>query len=330
MSAPRSGQCLAVVLGVAMATAHACDLPVYRYALERWSPDSHAVLFFFDGEKGAADAEVRRVLGAGECPKPPANVTFREFNRGNDERPLPEETEAEAWERHQADRLPFYIVLTPDGREVFAGKLAVAEARGMLSSPVRERLAGELCAGKMVLLFLRSGRKEADDEASAAMREAMASAGAAGLPLTVLEVGRKDPSEDWLVRQLLTIEEDLPELDSPMVFGVIGRGHVLPPYVGKGISPENIRGLLEMMGGPCTCELKGADGGLDLLMDWDWEGRLSGRLEEAAPVAAPSALKGTDGARLQRRVAQDIAVGVGVLLVVVVGVGVMIWRRRPG
>jgi len=61
-----------------------------------------------------------------------------------------------------------------------------------------------------------------------------------------------------------------------MLFGCFGRGHVR----GRGAS-QALRGdalqLVEFMNGPCTCNIKAADTGLDLLIDWEWEVHLQAR-----------------------------------------------------
>ena len=106
----------------------------------------------------------------------------------------------------------------------------------------------------------------------------------------LVEVRRDDPAEKWLVRQALSVESDLAGFDSPMVFPVFGRGHVMEPYLGKGITTANLAEVAAFMRGPCACEVKDSSAGVDLLTDQDWVAALSGWA--AAPAARSSLLLG--------------------------------------
>jgi hypothetical protein len=89
--------------------------------------------------------------------------------------------------------------------------------------------------------------------------------------LESLEVHRDDPAERWLVRMLLAVEDDLHEIDEPMIFGCYGRGRAMEPYLGEGITQENLLMLIGYMTGSCSCEIKELNPGMDLLTAWDWE-----------------------------------------------------------
>ncbi len=81
-----------------------------------------------------------------------------------------------------------------------------------------------------------------------------------------------DPAERWLMRAMMTVEPDLAGLaDQPMVFAVYGRARVLEPYVGKGITVDNLSQLVEFVTGACSCQVKDANPGMDLLTAWNWD-----------------------------------------------------------
>jgi hypothetical protein len=70
----------------------------------------------------------------------------------------------------------------------------------------------------------------------------------------------------------MTVEPDLAGLvDQPMVFGVYGRARVLEPFVGKGITVDNLTQLVDFVTGACSCQVKDANPGLDLLTTWNWD-----------------------------------------------------------
>jgi len=93
-----------------------------------------------------------------------------------------------------------------------------------------------------------------------------------GLKIGLLTVRRDDPQERWLVRSLMAIDPELEKLkDEPMLFFCYGRGRAMPPYVGEGITMENLAGEIQFLSGACSCMVKDANPGIDLLMKWDWD-----------------------------------------------------------
>jgi len=88
----------------------------------------------------------------------------------------------------------------------------------------------------------------------------------------VLKLSRKNEAEKWLIASLLKIEPDLDEFaDKTMIFAVYGRGRAMPPYIGKGITVENLVDCAFFFGGACSCQVKDQNPGMDLLMKWDWD-----------------------------------------------------------
>ncbi len=87
-----------------------------------------------------------------------------------------------------------------------------------------------------------------------------------------MRLERSDAAEEWLVRSLATAERELPDASGrAMLFAVFGRGRVLPPCVGKGITAENLLDQIGLLGGPCSCMIKEENPGVDLLFAWDWD-----------------------------------------------------------
>jgi len=94
------------------------------------------------------------------------------------------------------------------------------------------------------------------------------------LKLAVLKLSRTDPAEKWLVDCLLSVEPDLRETQyakSPMVFAVFGRGRVMLPLVGKGITTANLADSVRFLAGPCSCSISDQSAGVDLLVRCDWD-----------------------------------------------------------
>ena len=94
------------------------------------------------------------------------------------------------------------------------------------------------------------------------------------MKIAVVKVSRTDPAEKWLVKMLLAVEPDLNDAEyakDPMVFAVYGRGRAMPPYVGKGITTENLLDCVTFLAGACSCTVKDRNPGVDLLMRFDWD-----------------------------------------------------------
>lgn len=88
----------------------------------------------------------------------------------------------------------------------------------------------------------------------------------------LIRIARDDPAEQWLLQQLQAAERDLDKYaNEPMVFVVYGRGRALPPYIGAGITRENMLDCLYFISGACSCTVKEQNPGVDLLVRYNWE-----------------------------------------------------------
>lgn len=84
-------------------------------------------------------------------------------------------------------------------------------------------------------------------------------------------VDRDDPAEVWLVRMLLAVEDDLADLEGPMVFPVYGRGRAMPPYLAGGLNEQTLSASVSYLAGACSCQVKDENPGVDLLTHCDWD-----------------------------------------------------------
>jgi len=260
---------IALVLAAA-AALQACDTPVYQYSMYEWRPDRYEVRYFHRaGEAPAADAAVNERLRTASV----ANLSFHSVEVAADGGVA--QQHASAWRGHRMSELPLHVVSVPRHGPIFAGRLDAAAAGQLVDSPGRRELAGELSAGRAGVLVVLLDRAAGDDERVLQVaRDAAAEAADGERTVGLVSVDRADPAERWLVRQLLTVEDDLREIAGSMVFGAFGRGHVLPPFVGKGVTAQGMRDLIAFIHGPCACELKAANPGIDLLMRWSWDDHL--------------------------------------------------------
>ena len=280
--------------------AEACNVPVFRYALEQWTPDPYEVEVVHTGPLTGRAKAAADLLAAAVEEDVPANIKIRMTDVSGES---------------PAGGQPRIFVRFPQSfrvREILWNRPLTPEAvKGLLASPLRAEVARRLRDGdSAVWVFLESGDKTKDDAALALLTRELKSleaalklpedlavpAGAGGadvarprlrLKFSLVRLARDDPEEAFLAASLLGSESDLRDTLEPMVFPVFGRGRVLYALVGKGIIPANIREACEFVAGPCTCLVKEENPGVDLLMSADWSMDEDERLYiEAPPMLA--------------------------------------------
>jgi len=346
--------CVAALVQVSSATLKACAVPTHRYLLERWERDYYRTYYFYRGEEDKADREVNSFLeDAGSSFGSRVNLTFRaaEVSRISGDAVAAELREI--WNEHRSDELPFHLILSPVGTPLYSGRLDLPTAKAIIQSPVKTRIARELCSGKGGLLLLLAGSDEKENaKAEKDVRWVVTRARKEhGLDVGFLRFSRTDPQEKWLVHSLLQLVEEPPDKKQCIVFGVCGRGRVLTACIGEGITPRNIIECVGIMSGDCSCDLRFASPGMDLLTDWDWEGAIAS-LPPMTEGPLQSLLLGFDDSeedsqgpsqgQLEPEPDSETRTSVGtpaltkwsvafaIASIVVVGIGLMMIRKRKG
>ena len=289
---------LALVLSawpaLVVAPAAGCDVPVFRYALERWAPDAyHAVVF----HRGELDADGRAALDLlREAAHPEAGRANLAVHTVDLDGPMTD-AERTIWRRQEPGvSLPHAVLLYPTtmtgDRLAWVGPFSVDRVRAVTSSPARQEIARHITGGgTAVWVLLESGDKARDDAAAQVIVEQLAlAARTLSLPrelveaspqlasrlkidFTLVRVGRDDPAERVFTAMLLGSESDLKTVyrDEPMAFAVFGRGRILLAAVAAGITADNVMmGCRELLA-RCSCEVKDEHPGLDLLFDVPWQ-----------------------------------------------------------
>lgn len=290
-------------LGLA-ASVWACQVPVFRFALERWSPDPYRLMVAL-GPGGSLSEDETAVVdvlkNAWEPEGLSANLIVSEPEKGEN--------------ASAAARLELRYPQKYWGQDmpaVWSGELTRENAKRILDSPLRRELAKRLLSGESaVWVLVESGEPEADRLAEETLRTASAEVkehmqipedvvhldalerGEAGMPVdpdnvlrapvplkiefSTLRLSRKDPEEQILLAMLLQLEKDLSQMaDQPMAFPVFGRGRVLEPLIGAGIHRDNVLDYASYLCGACSCQVKDQNPGMDLLICAGWDAALDG------------------------------------------------------
>lgn len=307
---PRVSAMLVVACCCLTATALACSVPVFRFALEQWRPDAYQVFVYHDEDlspeqrRWLAPLQHAEQLHAAEAvdaagvsgSEGGANVVVRTI----DLRQQLEPADRHRWESLGAPALPHVSVHLPrgiGGGEVPVGSAPLTQATvdSLLASPARTELARRLIAGQVVWVFLTGGDSSQDDAQLAVLetelaalqqslklpeiapedlKELSVAPEALEIRFSALRVDRNDPAEKWLVEMLLSTEPDLRDEDlagEPLAFPIFGRGRALYALVGLGINAEMLKEAAEFLTGPCQCTVKADNPGVDLLLPVRWD-----------------------------------------------------------
>lgn len=291
---------MAVVASAAVVMA--CQVPVFRYALERWSADKYQVIVLSSGPlDGSSQTSLQRLQSAEAEHGANFEVDSADVATIRDERLL------KLWQQHQPSDSPLMIVLYPPTAEqvpdrvIEAGELTNDAVDRLLHSPLRKDIAKRLSSGQSaVWIFVPSGDAEKDNLAKRTLEQRLAAnqqnltvPSAEELdvdpvrlennqvPLriefSIVTLDRQDPQEAFLLAALAHSEAQL-SLTEPQAFPVFGRGRVLYGLVGRGIMPATIDTACKFMAGPCSCQVKNLNPGFDLLLSHGWDDAVAGSM----------------------------------------------------
>ncbi|MCA9138389.1 MAG: hypothetical protein KDB00_16575 [Planctomycetales bacterium] len=320
----RVGAMVAMCLTIALApTADACNIPVFRYALERWKPDSCEVIVFYENELSPEQDALVDQLNA--CTSGQGGHANARLFRVNTDRNAKTDSSAKSdaansdadsehadlWSDLRQDSgvsLPHVLVRTKLGQGRFInhwnGSLVEATPSKLFQSPARTEIRSRLLAGHSVVwLLIRSGDREKSENAKKQAEETFKTLASkvqlpegiglpgselyAEVPLVVkfslLEIDADDPNEAFVSELLTGLRLSDYEAGEPLLVPVFGRGRALEVIPARDLSPRLMEELTMFLSGACSCQVKEQNPGFDLLIDADWDGQLFGDEENRPP-----------------------------------------------
>ena len=156
--------------------ARACQVPVFRYALERWQADGyHAVII----HQGALDEEQKKALKIIDESASPlvdmgANLSLHKVELSSVSSVAPRwQSETSTFKPDDPPRIALYYPTSTGIQEpLWTGELTTANAKAIIDSPLRQKIKDELLAGTSnVWLLLESGNEALDQEAEERLRK---------------------------------------------------------------------------------------------------------------------------------------------------------------
>jgi hypothetical protein len=297
------------------AQAGACSVPVFRYALERWQADSYTVVIAHDKPLSPAQqTSIDSISTASNNEYGFANLFTIVVDLQTETNAPALKYIPETHPTYPAMFL-FYPRSFGEPTIIWQDELTDDNAKRIIESKLRKEIEAQILRGRSTTwILVESGDNEQDDIAYNQLKtsledirkEADLPGGVAtpdgevtgdpeyashpvdpinqlqsSIPLqisfSIIRLSKDNKDEAVLRSMLMNIEQDLFELsDKPMAFPVFGRGRVLEPLIGDGISEDNITGMSVYLLGACSCEVKMQNPGLDLLFNVDWESWLKG------------------------------------------------------
>lgn len=255
---------------------HACSIPVFRYALDRWSSDAYRLEVTDADAQDPAVAKFMRNLGASA----PYNLEGT---------------------RLPADKAGTSKLLFPVGKdgqrvELWHGNVNSEMLNKLIESSVRGRVLASIMEGASVVwVFVESGNQAADDAAVAKLEKRLHYLeNVAQLPVidptdptsklgpgpklqvkfTVIRVNKSDASEELFLKMLAGSKADENLTKGSWLAAVFGRGRVLGSWPADGFGDEQVEEVCMFLMGACSCQVKNLNPGWDLLLSADWEAEL--------------------------------------------------------
>jgi len=329
---------VALAIGGVTFIAEACQVPVFRFALERWEADPYT-LTVIPGATGELSEEENAVVEFLQSTDSEAMMAANLRLRIDPERQS--DAPGAVMELSYPQKLMGFTI-----PPIWTGPVTMENARAMIDSPVRREIVKRILAGESATwVMIESGDPEVDDAAAKVIEESLAAAeGQLKIPdgvmtredaesaanfqavnaddilqsevplkidFSLVRLSRDEPAEAIFRTMLLNIEDDLHEFENePIVFPVFGRGRFLEPLIGRGIHADNVMEHSFYLCGACSCEVKDQNPGLDLLVAADWDAAILGSevvIEKILPplegvgalVAAAPAEKPAEPAKIQ-------------------------------
>ncbi len=303
-----------MVVVVLSAIASACNIPVFRYALERWKSDDYEVVVFHDGKLDDAKQQwIKRLTDATASGSQRANASVRTCDIGS----AGDKECIAQWksltEHSREAKLPYVSVQLKSnhGRTIDAwhGSIDSAMTFDLFDSPLRREIAKRLLNGhSIVWLILKSGDASADAAVKDLLKKSCSELesfiklpegiGIPGselyseVPLFVkfsfIEIDRESPEEKLMVHLLDRFHSEDSKDRQPLIAPVFGRGRMLEVIPASTFTPDLMRDLTMFMSGACSCQVKDRNPGIDLLMSQNWDTELFGENGMRPPLNSNS------------------------------------------
>ncbi|MEW6233760.1 MAG: hypothetical protein AB1656_00095 [Candidatus Omnitrophota bacterium] len=361
----RLGLIFSCMMGIWLAlnaSTDACDIPVFRYALELWPAGIFDVYAIRQKPLTPQEQDIAAWLEThAEGSAHGSHYRFHLVDSKDSANPSAKQDDSNT----APPRLEVYYPQEMGHREPFwQVPLTEENAKALTDSPIRRTIARRLLNGDAaVWIILESGDANRDEKAARTLQEVLLKMektlqwptlepdgksqslelddGDRRIRFAIVRLRRSDEAETFLTQMLLHTEADLMEYAAEtMAFPIYGRGIALYSLIGEGINEDTIREACEFLAGPCTCFIKDQNPGADLLVAADWDAALEGRMASeremsrylGIPAMIVNSATSNDSSgdnAVTRRFRRNIALSLGMLLAANLLLGILfLYRKR--
>ncbi len=290
----------------------ACEVPVFRYALERWQVTPCRITVFHRGALAAEQSRLVEALGQSNL----FSVETCDLSASTNGPSAAPADLLELWSRlPQPPALPAVTLSCWGGRSFMAQATWTRplnpETIGTLKKlPAHREVARRLLSGDSAVWVLLSCPDAAKNTAAKKMlgevlqeqektlklpheqdpNDTTYSTPVNGsIPLkiyfSVLEVPGQSAEADLIRCAVRTITTNAITTTEPVAIPVFGRGLALDAFSGLVLDPEIVREVCSFLCGACSCSIKDMKPGISLFipLDWDMGGVIAQPVEEAMP-----------------------------------------------
>ena len=283
----------------------ACNIPVFRYALERWPPDYYRCYIFHNAELDAdAKAMATELDATYTVQSTPCNIicTFVDLNKKYPNSIM------KVYNEHVKDKtLPVMVVSSPanysERQKTFWVKPFNKKAlMQVVDSPARVAIYEKIMHGESAVWVLFTSGDEKRDNAARAilsgtisnlmetctMPEGVIPVGQEvmhpheeenklelEIPLkisfSVIEVSQQDPAEAFFIENIKSSSDHMTNAaGGPFTVPIFGQGRVAAAIIERDMLLDNMTYLGYYISDACSCQAKAQNIGFDLLMLGDW------------------------------------------------------------
>ncbi|MCW8132041.1 MAG: hypothetical protein KIS92_16965 [Planctomycetota bacterium] len=277
------------LLGVA-AQAHACNVPVFRYALERWQPDAFGALVYYKGALSGEPAQALELLEKRlAAPEARYNVYVQRVDRGTK---MDEPTE-QLWKSAGSPEAPTLVIQFPHHsmlhEPAWSAPLTKANVEQLLESPARRELARRILKGDSAVWLQVDGTdvKKNDEIFALLNEENKRLLELVRLPppddpdakplkpaFSVLRIAAGDPAEAFFLSALAAQYKGAGDAAADAAQGIVGpvfgQGRLLALAPLPTMTSQHVEDAVAFLTGACSCIVKEQNPGVDLLIGADW------------------------------------------------------------
>ena len=288
----------------------ACEIPVFRYALERWQADKYK-LVISKPESGQLSEQDKELVKKLEKMLP--------INGGN----VNLDIEIKEGEAGVTTAELFYPSSVKSRSSLWRGFLNKENVDLLVNSPLRKEIVNKLLSGESVVWLLvdaspetEKSLKELSQEIAAGFqlseeiiqmddlnkinsittKKELDNVIRSTVPLKIsfstISISRDDAKEEIFLNMLLNQLPHLRYSKEPVAIPIFGRGRFLEPAPLSKIDRETVKKLATYLCSGCSCTVKSENPGVDLLLDVPWAEYISESVIKIKEIPAVSSVAG--------------------------------------